>query len=96
MKPKDYDEIPECKILFLVSGGGLVVQWSRWGRTADQKMVAVQVLVCPPDLYWYWWGELLYCIDRRTYIHRTLIKPYAVEMAELMLNEQAENKLEIM
>jgi hypothetical protein len=42
MEPNDYDEIPLRKILYFVTGVGLLAEKISWGRTIDQKMVAMQ------------------------------------------------------
>jgi hypothetical protein len=48
MEPCDYDKIALCKILYFVRGAGLLAEYSRWGRTIDQKMVAVHGSPCAP------------------------------------------------
>jgi hypothetical protein len=41
MEPSDYDKTTLCKILYFFRSTGLLAEYSRWGRTIDQKMVAV-------------------------------------------------------
>jgi hypothetical protein len=48
MEPSAYDEIPLRKIMYFVRGTGLLAEYSRWGRTIDQEMVAVQGSPCSP------------------------------------------------
>jgi hypothetical protein len=49
MEPSDYDEIPLCKMLYSVTGTGLLAEYSRWGLTTDQIMVTVHGSPCVPS-----------------------------------------------
>jgi hypothetical protein len=46
MEPRDCDEITLCKILFFVRGRDYWRNKADWGRTKDQKMVAVHGSPC--------------------------------------------------